>query len=905
MTSSMDTSEDLNLDNETIFSVQFKSLFDDDTARYSSDTSDEIIHALSKLHWLPSPYHLSHQIVSLVYDRLTKFVEKLILTGHTLSNDEIILMNECLDFITRIFESAYTTSFGNEEEDNDTNDDISTPDEIVLSTLEKLCQDIVPLNDLFLKLIQSAGWKIMKNHLEIMSKIVSFLLRRHKINMIQLQFSKNVDSSLERFTEENQRLFDTFVECINSSDGTYDYLEAINQLDSKLLDERSKFLLFDSFNFIISNDLYTEDFRTKFCRDFWLFKYKQILKEVLPNIIEQVNKTSLPLNAIKYLITNLIQMQRKAGSNSMFSKGQIENFALKDEYLPIIMMLLPWFSNSYILKNLMESNDDLEEKIFQLNKNYLNNTKDNVTITFVTWTILKLILMFINANGDCLAYIKYDQSVKEILLKLLSQIKERTSIKVYIYNILGLLLNEKDIQNETNITKEIIMTLISYIRNIHEEITEDNLYLTDLLTLLRTLKAYLQHDQLKSEFVRQQGLGLLMEIAMKKSRWIDFALDIQEYMGETVDMDELYSSNELPEQLQKMYGANIKATEEGQQLALECFFTISFDKEAALLLKNNDRFMIYIQRLAQGKIKTMNPGLKIAADRVLWKLKTESEFKKEQQEKTSIDKNEFDLMISYSWGDKPLVRQIYKYLTENYNYRVCLDENETTDSLCRSMAQAVEKSRVILMCISETYKKSENCRNEAEYARDRKKTIIPLKMTQVELDDWLGFIAAGKMYIDFSRSDFEKSITLLKAEIERNKMAKNDTKQIVAKVETINSFGLQTVVAPLSSTSNLLVRPNVIPTDYQQIPMELWSEQYVRDFIFDKKLDTMILLTENMNGSELYELWELCQIPQERWPMFDRLSKELEQRYKQTLPISVYVRFLQQISKHSNVSSVL
>ncbi|CAF3697449.1 unnamed protein product [Rotaria sp. Silwood1] len=430
MTSSMDTSEDLNLDNETIFSVQFKSLFDDDTARYSSDTSDEIIHALSKLHWLPSPYHLSHQIVSLVYDRLTKFVEKLILTGHALSNDEIILMNECLDFIIRIFESAYTTSFGNEEEDNDTNDDISTPDEIVLSTLEKLCQDIVPLNDLFLKLIQSAGWKIMKNHLEIMSKIVSFLLRRHKINMIQLQFSKNVDSSLERFTEENQRLFDTFVECINSSDGTYDYLEAINQLDSKLLDERSKFLLFDSFNFIISNDLYTEDFRTKFCRDFWLFKYKQILKEVLPNIIEQINKTSLPLNAIKYLITNLIQMQRKAGSNSMFSKGQIENFALKDEYLPIIMMLLPWFSNSYILKNLMESNDDLEEKIFQLNKNYLNNTKDNVTIAFVTWTILKLILMFINANGDCLAYIKYDQSVKEILLKLLSQIKERTSIKI-------------------------------------------------------------------------------------------------------------------------------------------------------------------------------------------------------------------------------------------------------------------------------------------------------------------------------------------------------------------------------------------------------------------------------------------------------------------------------------------
>ncbi|CAF2712747.1 unnamed protein product [Rotaria sp. Silwood2] len=919
MPSSIDTNEDLNLqddetnlDDETISSTQLKSLFDDYAARFSLDTSHEIIHALSTLHWPLSSYylsHLPHKIVSLVYDRLTKFIEKLVLTSNVLSNDEVVLMDECLDFITRVFGSAYSMSLGNEEEndeeeDNDTNDDISIPDEATISILDKLCGQIAPLNDSFLKLVQSAGWKIMKNDFEIMSKVVGFLLRRHKINIIRLKFSKNVNLSLERLTEENQQLFDTFVECINSSEGSHDYLEAINQLDSISLNERSKFLLFDSFNFIINNNLYTEDFRTKFCRDFWLSKYKQILKEMLIKTTEQINETFLRLNAIKYLITNLIQMQRKTESNFMFSKGQIENFALKDEYLPIIMMLLPWFSNSYILKNLMKNNDEPEKKIFQLNKNYSNNTKDGVTIPFVTWTILKLILMFINANGDCLAYIKHDKSVKEILLKLLSQIKEYTSIKVYIYNILGLLFDEKDIQNEPSITKEIIMALITYIRNIHEEVIEDSLYLTDLLTLLRTLKAYLQHDQLKSEFIRHQGLALLMEIAMKKSRWIDFALDIQECIGETVDMDDLYSSNELPEELQKVYGANIKATEEGQQLALECFFTMSFDAEAAYLLKNNARFMTYIQHLAEGKIKTMNPGLKKAADSVLWKLKTENEFKKTQQETISTNKNEFDLMISYSWGDKPLVRQIYKYLTENYNYRVWLDENEMTGSLCRSMAQIIEKSSVILMCMSETYKKSENCRNEAEYAWDRKKTIIPLKMAQVELDDWLGFIAVDKMYIDFGRSNFEKSIILLKAEIERNEMDKKTTKQ-VTKVETTNSLGLQSTVAPSPLMSNLLVRPNVIPTDYQQIPIESWSERHVRDFIFDKKLDIMILLTENMNGSELYELWELCRLQQECWPMFDRLSRELEQQYKQTLPISVYLRFLHQIPKHSNISSTL
>ena len=95
------------------------------------------------------------------------------------------------------------------------------------------------------------------------------------------------------------------------------------------------------------------------------------------------------------------------------------------------------------------------------------------------------------------------------------------------------------------------------------------------------------------------------------------------------------------------------------------------------------------------------------------------------------------------------------------------------------MAQAVEKSKFILMCMSETYKGSENCRNEAEYARDRKKIIIPLVMKKVERDGWLGFISAGKMYVDFAKQDFEKAIQLLKAEIERNQREHIQTERVI------------------------------------------------------------------------------------------------------------------------------
>ena len=216
-------------------------------------------------------------------------------------------------------------------------------------------------------------------------------------------------------------------------------------------------------------------------------------------------------------------------------------------------------------------------------------------------------------------------------------------------------------------------------------------------------------------------------------------------------------------------------------LALECLFVMSFDKTAAKILKKNKEFMSRIRKLANDNntTPTTSEPLKKAVDGLLWKLENEDEFKK-QETTTATNKNDqFDIMISYSWNDKPLVHNIYKYLTKEYNYRIWLDENQMTGSLCQAMAQAVEKSKFILMCMSETYKGSENCRNEAEYARDRKKTIIPLVIKKVERDGWLGFISAGKMYIDFVKQDFEKAVHALKDEIERNQNEKGVTIQDV------------------------------------------------------------------------------------------------------------------------------
>jgi hypothetical protein len=65
----------------------------------------------------------------------------------------------------------------------------------------------------------------------------------------------------------------------------------------------------------------------------------------------------------------------------------------------------------------------------------------------------------------------------------------------------------------------------------------------------------------------------------------------------------------------------------------------------------------------------------------------------------------------------------------------------------------------------------------------------------------------------------------------------------------------------------------------------------------------MILLTENMNGEELYLLFKKCQTEQDSWATFDRLNEEMKERYKQILHISIYLRFLNQTQKYTNLST--
>ena len=90
----------------------------------------------------------------------------------------------------------------------------------------------------------------------------------------------------------------------------------------------------------------------------------------------------------------------------------------------------------------------------------------------------------------------------------------------------------------------------------------------------------------------------------------------------------------------------------------------------------------------------------------------------------------------------------------------------------------MDGAQFILMCMSETYKRSANCKSEAEYAFNRKKHIVPIKMKKdYTPDGWLGFILGTRLYIDFGTYEFEKAIGLLENEIQLQKKKRKEAKE--------------------------------------------------------------------------------------------------------------------------------
>ena len=187
----------------------------------------------------------------------------------------------------------------------------------------------------------------------------------------------------------------------------------------------------------------------------------------------------------------------------------------------------------------------------------------------------------------------------------------------------------------------------------------------------------------------------------------------------------------------------IKTSKEDEEKAsaTRALWMLAFDDNNKEKIGQEEGAMDILHQLQDSE----NPEVQKAAAGALWEL----EGKIARQSSGRIASTRNHVMISYQWDSQEVLVEVKNGLQER-GYRVWMDLEQMGGSTLETMAKAVENSSVVLICLSERYKESPNCRSEAEYTYKLGKDIIPLMMqSNYKPDGWLGMLVGTKFWIDF------------------------------------------------------------------------------------------------------------------------------------------------------------
>ncbi|CAH1238555.1 Hypp5602 [Branchiostoma lanceolatum] len=261
--------------------------------------------------------------------------------------------------------------------------------------------------------------------------------------------------------------------------------------------------------------------------------------------------------------------------------------------------------------------------------------------------------------------------------------------------------------------------------------------------------------------------------------------------------------------------------EEEQEQGARAVWQLAFHDANKDKIRAEPRLMYQLKRLKDSK----NPEIAKAANGALWVLDKQAREEKakeltEKSEESSIEDLQEGggphIMISYQWDHQKTLIKVKDRL-QSLGYRVWMDLEQMGGSTLQAMAEAVENSAVVLICMSQKYKESPNCRTEAEYTFQLRKQIVPLMMeAKYKPDGWLGAILGAKLYFDFSaQHKFEDSIGKLTKELGQ----RGKTAQLVQKMQAVEVGAGGAGALPIMPPA----KPRVL--DWKQADVDKWIAQ--------------------------------------------------------------------------------
>jgi hypothetical protein len=207
-------------------------------------------------------------------------------------------------------------------------------------------------------------------------------------------------------------------------------------------------------------------------------------------------------------------------------------------------------------------------------------------------------------------------------------------------------------------------------------------------------------------------------------------------------------------------------------------------------VKSFDQFVDQLFNLSTNPSEKMRQPAK----GIIWKLGDENHLRYEQAEKEKERKQEssrerrnsedeyrpttndqwddsipFDLLMSFSndLNIKNLCHRIHGRLIAK-KIRVYMEEQGV--HRLELIKKAVDKKKIILVCLSATYRTSKLCMAEIEYAFQKNCPVIPVIVeANYKAKGWLSHLIGGKTPTDLTQKNFNEAIRDLFVEIEKLK----------------------------------------------------------------------------------------------------------------------------------------
>lgn len=181
---------------------------------------------------------------------------------------------------------------------------------------------------------------------------------------------------------------------------------------------------------------------------------------------------------------------------------------------------------------------------------------------------------------------------------------------------------------------------------------------------------------------------------------------------------------------------------EAQNQAARALWVLSFSEHAKQELQRKalEPLEMLVQNVPEAKTNAMGALFQLRADQTA----------KLAQSPSMPTGSMGHCMLSYNWGSQEMVLQLKESLTKR-GFKCWIDVESMTSDILASMAGAIENSAVVLVCMTQKYQESPNCRTEASYCYQLKKPFIPLMMEGgFRPSSWLGALLGTKLYFNFA-----------------------------------------------------------------------------------------------------------------------------------------------------------